>query len=271
MSVSYPVWDCHTHIYGPYDRHPLPEGAVYAPEAAPFDALRAIHKSVGITHGVIVQAACYGPDHSVLRAALDAGEGAYRGIAVISPDISDAELATMAACGVKGIRIGLMSHLGNSFDAGKVKALVERIRPYGWHALVHGEPENVIAAVDATGHYGVKLVIDHMARLAVDGPDLAARLDDVCALLRDENIWVKVSGVDRITKGSLGSAQAKTVLQRLLAAAPKRAVWGTDWPHPNLTYPVPKDDDLLAWLGAAVGDEALLKAVLSENPTSLYQ
>jgi len=271
MSVSTPVWDCHTHIYGPYDRYPLPKEALYVPEAAPFDALRAVHKSIGITHGVIVQAANYGSNHCALLTALDASKGTYRGIAVISPDISDEKLAMMATRGVKGIRIGLMSHLGNSFDAGKVRALVERIRPYGWHALIHGEPKNVIAAVDAAGHYGVKLVIDHMARLAVDAPDLAACLDDVCTLLRQENVWIKVSGVDRITKGRLDAPEAKTVLQRLLEAAPKRAIWGTDWPHPNLTYPVPKDDALLSWFGSAVGDEAMLRAVLSENPSSLYQ
>ncbi|MGO4660211.1 hypothetical protein AB4Z34_36525 [Ensifer sp. 2YAB10] len=34
---------------------------------------------------------------------------------------------------------------------------------------------------------------------------------------------------------------------------------------------MPKDDALLSWLGSAVGDEAMLKAVLSENPASLYQ
>ncbi|BDB28659.1 amidohydrolase family protein (plasmid) [Cupriavidus sp. P-10] len=270
MPASAAVWDCHTHIYGPYDRHPLPDGAVYAPQAAPFDVLRAMHRSLGIAHGVIVQAACYGSDHGALLAALDAGDGAYRGIAVIAPDMDETLLAQMAERGVKGVRIGLMSHLGNAFDSGRVRATVERIRPYGWHALVHGTPGDVVRAVEAVGHLGTQLVIDHMARVAVSEAALARQLDNVCALLRNESVWIKVSGVDRITAGDLDAPQARIVLEHLLAVAPTRAIWGTDWPHPNLSYPVPDDRALLGWLQAAAGNDSLLRAVLSENPSRLY-
>jgi predicted TIM-barrel fold metal-dependent hydrolase len=264
------VWDCHTHIYGPYDRHPLPERAVYTPLAAPFDALREMHRSLGITRGVIVQGACYGSDHDALLAALDAGAGAYSGIALIQPDIDEALLADLAARGVKGVRISLMSHLGHAFDAGRVQAIVERVRPYGWHALVHGTPADVARAVDAVGHLGTVLVVDHMARLDVASAALARDLDNLCALLRNAEMWVKLSGIDRITAGQLDAPEARTVVARLLAVAPTRATWGTDWPHPNLSYPVPDDRALLGWLRAAVGDDSLLRAVLSENPSRLY-
>lgn len=270
MPSTEPVWDCHTHIYGPYDRHPLPTGAVYAPEPAPFDALRAMHRSLGITHGVIVQAACYGSDHGALLDALESAQGTYRGIAVIEPDIDEALLAGMAAKGVKGVRIGLMRHLGNAFDAGKVRAVIGRILPYGWHALVHGTAGDVVQAVEAVGHLGATLVIDHMARVAVNDPGVTFQLDRVCALLRNESVWIKVSGVDRITAGNLDAEQARPVLERLLAAAPDRAIWGTDWPHPNLSYPVPDDRALMGWLQSAAGDDSVLHAVLSGNPSRLY-
>ncbi|RCJ03165.1 amidohydrolase family protein, partial [Cupriavidus necator] len=99
---------------------------------------------------------------------------------------------------------------------------------------------------------------------------LARQLDNVCALLRNESVWIKVSGVDRITAGDLDAPQARTILEHLLAVAPTRAIWGTDWPHPNLSYPVPDDRALLGWLQAAAGNESLLRAVLSENPSRLY-
>lgn len=271
MPPTYPLWDCHTHIYGPYDRHPLPAGAAYAPEAAPFDALRAMHRALGVTHGVIVQAACYGSDHTALLEALDATQGAYRGIAVIGPDIDEALLADMAGRGVRGVRIGLMSHLGNAFDAGKARAVIERILPYGWHALVHGTPGDVVQAVEAVGHLGATLVIDHMARVSVSDPGLTGQVDRICALLRSESVWIKFSGVDRITAGNLDAQRARAVLERLLAVAPARAIWGTDWPHPNLSYPVPDDGALLGWLRSAAGDESLLRAVLSKNPSRLYR
>ena len=58
------AWDCHTHIYGPWEQFPLPKGAAYQPAAAPFDALLAMHERLGIERGVLVQAACYGTDHT---------------------------------------------------------------------------------------------------------------------------------------------------------------------------------------------------------------
>ncbi|WP_217425190.1 amidohydrolase family protein [Pandoraea cepalis] len=66
MSTHRGVWDCHTHIYGPWKAFPLPEGAAYLPALAPMDDLLAMHDRIGVSHGVLVQAACYGRDHSAL-------------------------------------------------------------------------------------------------------------------------------------------------------------------------------------------------------------
>ena len=60
-------WDCHTHIYGPWDAFPLPATAAYRPAAAPMTELLAMHERLGIGHGVLVQAACYQSDLSVHR------------------------------------------------------------------------------------------------------------------------------------------------------------------------------------------------------------
>lgn len=56
------VWDCHTHVYGPWAQFPVPADAAYQPAAAPMMRLLALHERLGVTHGVIVQAACYRHD-----------------------------------------------------------------------------------------------------------------------------------------------------------------------------------------------------------------
>jgi hypothetical protein len=159
------IWDCHTHLFGPYADHPLPPDAVYRPPAAPFSALRALHRSLGIGHGVLVQGACYGDDHDAVLTALDSTGAAYRGVALISPEVDEACLREMHARGIRGIRLGLMSHLGGKPDPARMVAQLERIRPYGWHALVHGEVGDVVDALDVLVPHGVTLVIDHMARV----------------------------------------------------------------------------------------------------------
>ncbi len=77
-------WDCHTHIYGPWKDFPLPEGAVYRPAAAPMAALLEMHRKLGISHGVLVQAACYGTDHSALLDAIAGTGGRYKGVALLN-------------------------------------------------------------------------------------------------------------------------------------------------------------------------------------------
>ena len=56
----------------------------------------------------------------------------------------------------------------------------------------------------------------------------------------------------------------------LVEAAPTRVLWGTDWPHPNIKGPVPKEDELLALLRLIAPEPELLKAILSDNPNHLY-
>lgn len=264
------VWDCHTHIFGPYHRHPLPDDAVYRPAAAPFAALRSLHRTLGITHGVLVQGACYGSDHGAVLAALDDGGGAYRGVALISPDIGEAELAAMHRRGIRGIRLGLMSHLGGKTDTGRLRAQLERIRPYGWHALVHGLIDDVVPALDALAATGVTLVIDHMARVDVHrgtGYPAFAALEQ---WLASPQLWIKLSGADRITASAGPYDAALPVARRLLACAPDRAIWGSDWPHPNIGYPVPDEAQLLRWIRTVCGDASTADAVLRANPARLY-
>jgi len=62
---------------------------------------------------------------------------------------------------------------------------------------------------------------------------------------------------------------------QLLAAAPDRSVWGTDWPHPNVRE-MPDDGDLVDLLGHYHGGDAgtasgdMLQRLLVDNPARLY-
>ena len=85
------------------------------------------------------------------------------------------------------------------------------------------------------------VVIDHIGRvdasLGLEQPGFRALL----ALMDDKNVWVKVSGCDRITRAGPPYADAVPFARKLVAEFGDRCVWGTDWPHPNHTPPVPDD------------------------------
>jgi 2-pyrone-4,6-dicarboxylate lactonase len=104
-----------------------------------------------------------------------------------------------------------------------------------------------------------------------DGPGQPA-LAEVLDLLKDERAWVKLSGPERISAcllgGSFPYANVVPFAQRLMAAAPDRVVWGTDWPHPNVRE-MPDDGSLVDLLPHYGTPQALHK-LLVDNPTRLY-
>ena len=56
----------------------------------------------------------------------------------------------------------------------------------------------------------------------------------------------------------------------LVAAAPDRLVWGSDWPHVLLETTMPSDDDLVDQLAVWVPDEGTRQRILVDNPERLY-
>jgi len=264
------AWDCHFHVYGPWARFPLPPAPPYVPDEAGFDAVRQLHAQLGIAHGVLVQPAVYGADHSALLAALQASGGTYRGIALIEPDIDDALLDDMQRAGVRGARLNVISHLPGGTDPGRMRAIAERVRAHGWHLLVHGALPQVLHTLRTLADVDVPIVVDHMARAPASQGTAYAEFAELEAHLARPGVWIKLSGADRISAGEPPFNDAIPIGRRLLAAASQRALWGTDWPHPNITTPWPDESALLELLAQICEDRSSLQRVLVDNPAALY-
>lgn len=270
-AVPIGAWDCHTHIYGPWDRFPLPKGAAYNPDPAPFSALLSVHEKAGISHGVLVQAAPYGTDHAAILAAIAATGGRYRGVGLIDEGMTDAQLETLHLGGIRGARFNLMGHLPGQRDPAALLRMAERLGKLGWHILLHGEAANLLPVLDILVTTGTPLVIDHMARPDLTKPVDAQQLARLEAHLRRPECWIKLSGVDRAMQGAPGPWPSAVDHARcLLAAAPDRAIWGSDWPHPNIKGPVPNEAELLDFILTVCETPERAKAVLIDNPAGLY-
>ncbi len=57
----------------------------------------------------------------------------------------------------------------------------------------------------------------------------------------------------------------------LVANAPERILWGTDWPHPNIAKHMPNDGDLVDLIPQLIPDAATQRQILVDNPQRLYQ
>ena len=147
--------------------------------------------------------------------------------------VGDAELKRLAAAGLCGARFHYMKHLAKGASIDEVIAFGKRLADIGWHLQIHMEAALIAELAPALKRSPVPVVIDHMGRidasLGLEQPEFRALL----ALMQDKNVWVKVSGADRITRQGPPYADAVPFARKLVAEFGDRCVWGTDWPHPN--------------------------------------
>jgi D-galactarolactone isomerase len=82
--------------------------------------------------------------------------------------------------------------------------------------------------------------------------------------------WVKLSAAYQLSKsGAPDYADYRPFARALVAAAPERMLWGTNWPHPKVDF-MPDDTDLLETMLNWVDDDATRSQVLTDNPAKLY-
>ena len=260
--------DTHVHIWGPFHRFPIAKGAPYTPPERTRDDLVALHERLGADRAVIVQTTVYKADNRAMLDGIARSTGRWRGVALIDESFDDAAFRALHEGGVRGVRFGFVKHLGGVPDLALVRRTAARIAPMGWHLVLHLDAGNILEFLDFFGEFSLPVVVDHMGRVPVrDGLDQTPfRL--LLELLKRPNWWVKVSGAERISETGPPFADAIPFAQRLIAAAPDRVLWGTDWPHPNVRWE-PDEADLVDLL-PRFADAAALQQLLVDNPARLY-
>jgi predicted TIM-barrel fold metal-dependent hydrolase len=264
--------DAHCHVFGPPERFPYAEGRPYTPsEPAPRERLARLHAHLGLARAVIVQATPHGTDNAAMLDAIAASGGAYRGVALVAPDITDGGLEALHAGGVRAARFNFVKHLGGAPDPAYFDRTVQRVKALGWHVELHFDAQDIGTYADLLKRMPVPYVIDHMGRVKSAGGLDQPALRSLLALLADERCHVKISGAERVS--SLGHRpfdDAVPIARAIVAAAPDRVIWGTDWPHPNVPKDMPDDGELVDLFARIVDDPALQGKILVDNPTRLY-
>jgi predicted TIM-barrel fold metal-dependent hydrolase len=260
--------DCHFHIFGPFGQFPLDDGRHYTPPEALIPAYLEMAKAVGIERMVVVHPSPYGTRNEVtLDAVRQFGLHRARGVAVIDDSFTVPSLQRMHDAGVRGVRFNMVS--GNGTPEEQLEALANRIAPLGWHMQIYADGNKLEAVAPLLMKLPVHVVIDHSggvkAGLGTNHPQFQALL----RLLDSGRAWVKVCSYRASSVGSPWDDAAPNV-KALIAAAPERCVWGTDWPHPEMN-PIPEAGLLLDQFYDWVPNAATRKRILVENPANLYE
>ena len=259
----------HCHVIGPETRFPY-QSDHFKPPEAPKEMLAERLRLLGIDRAVIVQPPCYGTNNSITLDAIAGSGGRYRGVALVDETFTDAKLQSLHDGGVRGIRFHFVPHLRDRPDLGVFRRMTDRVRELGWHVLILLDAVQLTELAAVLRELRVPFVIDHMARIAAaDGLDQQP-FRELLALLELENCWVKISGADRISAAGPPFHDAIPFAQAILAAAPDRVLWGTDFPHPNVTRFMPDDADLVDLVPLYAPDPKILHKLVVGNPARLY-
>ncbi|WP_137181153.1 amidohydrolase [Roseomonas sp. AR75] len=262
--------DTHCHIFGPGDVFPYAPDRAYTPPDNGYENLVRLHRILGISRAVIVHASCHGSDMTVTLDGIARSGGTMRGVAVVDPGVTDAELARLHAGGIRGVRFNFVKHLGGMPDMAFFQRVLAQVEPMGWHVVLHLDAQDIVPLAPVISAIRIPFVIDHMARVkAKDGVDQPA-FAQLRTLMQNPLAWVKICGAERISSTGAPFRDALPFIRTLAGDAPDRLLWGTDWPHPNISGDMPNDGDLVDLLAEAIADEALRQKVLVDNPTRLY-
>ena len=263
--------DAHCHVFGPGAIFPYAAKRKYTPADAPKEALFELRDFLGFERNVIVQASCHGSDNAAMVDALVAAAGAARGIAVVEPEITVDELRAMDAAGVRGVRFNFLKRLVDTTPRETYVRIAEKIVPLGWHIVIYFEAPELEGLASFITALPTTVVIDHMGRPDVDlGIDHPQWRRFIALLDEHPNLWVKVSGPERLSKIGPPYDDVVPFGHALVERYPSRVLWGTDWPHPNMETHVPDDGRLVDFIPRIAPTAALQQKLLVDNPLRLY-
>jgi 2-pyrone-4,6-dicarboxylate lactonase len=264
------AWDIHVHVFGPPERYSHVEKPHYTLPDGTLAQYRRLMPQVGIDRFVLVQPSYYGTDNScLLDTLIDAGDLA-RGVVMIEPDISDAELDRFHRHGVRAVRLDLFKRAREPMAAIKsyITEAAARVGPLGWHLQFYAPGYVVRDLIPFFRTLQLDFVIDHMGyMLEEDGlrsEDFSTLLD----LLGCGHCYLKLSGAYRIAKHR-GYEFVEPVAKAIVERAPERAVWGSDWPH--ISYSDRDTGELVSLLERWAPSESTRRKILVDNPKRLFR
>jgi predicted TIM-barrel fold metal-dependent hydrolase len=266
-----PAVDSHAHIFD--RRYPFTSDAHYLPsenqQGQPAE-FRDVLRAHGFSDGLLIGPMPYGFDNSAMLDAIKQSKGHFKGIALVSPKISDRELAALSDGGVIGMRINPMFNGQRELTEPGAERLLARVKEMNWFVQVHCEKDNLVESGPLLRKAGVRVMVDHFGR-----PDPAAGVSQpgfqtLLEFGRSGNAVVKLSGPFRSSRQAFPYTDIEPFIEAAVDAFTlDNCVWGSDWPFVladrRIDYGPP-----LSCLGRWLPDDNDRRKVLWDTPSRLF-
>jgi predicted TIM-barrel fold metal-dependent hydrolase len=261
------AWDTHFHVLGPQALYPYAARRKYTPPDAPLERCIALHDRLGIARGLVVHANTHGFDNSVDLDAVARSNGRYLAVVRLDASATPEGCEALHAAGARGVRFAFNPQHGGALEKDVFDHVLACISGLGWFVELHFDGAALPELKPWLESIPSAVVIDHIGRI---DPSLGVAQAPFAALVelsRRDNVWIKLSGADRISRHGAPYNDVKPFAHRLLETAPDRLLWGSDWPHTGVfeAARMPDDGCLLDALEGFVPDESLRHRVLVDN------
>ena len=260
--------DTHFHFIGPQAQFPLNP-------VRPFDHLQfedttypdweRMQAACGLSRGLHVQSMMYGRNYESAVHAQCRYPDRIRTVVIMPwPEITDRELTFLTDIGVVGARLSWRTE--KSLD----QRVIDRLNGFGWqmHYLVRAgelDPEWAKIILATPGEF----VLEHTGYPPADqGPDSKA-FDFVMQCIDTGRCWLKLSA--RFTaQDDFPFDDTNAFVHKLVAHAPERLLWSSDWPHPQYFKPMVNDVSLVDMMLDWVPDEKTRNMIFVDNPIRAF-
>ena len=262
--------DCHIHLFGPAEKFPVDPLSPYESRDQLAETNIALQERLGLSRAVVVSGGAYGRNYAVLEDALKRFPQRYRGVALMPDDTTDAEFARLTRLGVRGLRF-ISSARGMRQVPTLSEAVAARAAEHGWHVQFYPQQTDIIDNADRLLALPNRIVLDHFASVPAEGGIDQPAFKTVLRMLDSGRVWLKLSGPMRCSGQEYPYANVAPLARALVAHAPQRLVWGSDWPHVNMNDRLmPNDGDLVDLIADWIPDAATRRRILVDNPCELY-
>ena len=269
MKIQAPKGACDTHMHF-YDMKIPGAPGTFLPGDFTVPQYRELQKKLGLERVIVVQPNAYADDNTVtLNAMKELGKSA-KGVAVVKPDVKEAELERLTKAGICAVRIMTLHGAMLGFDV--MDAVMRRVHPYGWHPNIQLDGRELPKYEAQIKRLPGKFVIDHTGKFMEPVPPESKEFRSLLNLVDTGRCWVKLSAPYETSKtGAPKYEDVGRLAKALVKHAPERMMWASNWPHPSARKPAPPDDVMLLDLLADwAPDPKVQKKILVDNPAELY-
>jgi len=234
-------FDAHVHVWTPdTSRYPLAPGfdkGNMKPSSFTPEELFKHCKPAGVGRINLIQMSFYGFDNSYMLDIIATYPGIFVGTAVINPLGPDParEMNQLAKKGVRAFRI---------YPKLTEQPIEKWLRPEGYKKMFATCARNNQAMACLIGpdafselhrmckeYSETPVIIDHLARIGVDGVIRDEDVDSLCALAKHQKVMVKIGAFYALGKKQPPYTDLAPMIKKVVTAfGPRRCMWESDCP-----------------------------------------